>query len=70
MRLAEDLRQEVKRLRVPVDRGEWSGSISIGVAVRGPGMAGPDDLLKAADKGLYVAKRSGRDRVATVCGSI
>jgi hemerythrin len=68
MRLAEDLRQEAKRLRVPVGPAGWLGSISVGVAVRGPGMGGPDDLLKAADEGLYVAKRSGRDRVATVCG--
>jgi hemerythrin len=69
MQLAEDLRQKVNGMCVPAGAGQWRGSISAGVAVRGPGMSGPDDLLKAADQGLYAAKRSGRDRVATTCGA-
>lgn len=64
MQLAEVLRQEVSGLRVPVGADTWQGSISAGVATREPGMATHDDLLKAADQGLYVAKRNGRNGVA------
>lgn len=38
-------------------------TISLGVAERVPAMETPDDLLKAADEALYVAKRAGRNRV-------
>lgn len=65
--LAEKLRQDVAALRVPAGDGEWCGSISIGVAVRSDAMKGFDDLIKRADEGVYLAKRNGRNRVATVC---
>ena len=39
-------------------------TISIGVAERTPEMAGPDNLLRAADDALYAAKDAGRN---TVC---
>jgi hemerythrin len=67
MQMAEDIRHRASELRVIVGSHTWHGSVSSGVAVRGTDMVGPDDLLKVADQGLYVAKRSGRDRVATVC---
>jgi hemerythrin len=69
MQVAKCIRHRVSELRVPLGSHKWRGSVSGGVAARGPAMAGPDDLLKAADQGLYVAKRAGRDRVETVCGS-
>ncbi len=64
MILAESIRREVAALRVPAGAGEWRGSISVGVAARTAAMKGLDDLLKAADLGLYVAKRNGRNCVA------
>jgi hemerythrin len=67
MQMAEGIRRRASELRVPVGPDTWHGSVSSGVAVRDPGMAGPDDLLKAADQGMYLAKRGGRNRVATVC---
>jgi diguanylate cyclase (GGDEF)-like protein/hemerythrin-like metal-binding protein len=64
LQLAEKIRLEVAALRVSAGTGEWRGSISVGVAVRTAGMKSMDDLLKAADLGVYAAKRRGRNRVA------
>ena len=55
------------RMVVPAGAGAWRGSISIGVASREPGMESLEALMKAADDGLYLAKRNGRNAVATVC---
>jgi hemerythrin len=64
---AEAMRQEIAKLQVPVSGGgQWSGSISVGVAARTADMRTPEDLIKAADEGVYVAKRNGRNRVE--CG--
>jgi hemerythrin len=65
MMLAESIREEVAALRVPAGAGEWVGSISVGVAARTTEMAGLEDLMKAADLGVYAAKRDGRNCVAT-----
>lgn len=64
MRLGEDVRKEVAALRVPAGKGEWHGSISIGVAARTAAMTELGDLIKAADQGVYVAKSQGRNCVA------
>ncbi len=65
LQLAEALREQVAYLRVPTPTGVWVGSISAGVAQRDASMRHVEDLLKAADHALYVAKRDGRNRVAT-----
>ena len=64
LQLAEKIRSEVAALRVSAGSGEWRGSISVGVAVRTAAMASMEDLLKAADLGVYAAKRKGRNCVA------
>lgn len=61
---AELMRLAVAELCVSAGSGVWSGSVSVGVAVRTPDMFAPEDLLKAADEGVYIAKRNGRNRVA------
>jgi len=62
--LAEKLCREVAAMRVRVGTGEWSGSISIGVAVRKSEMGNFEALIKAADEGVYTAKKNGRSCVA------
>ncbi|WP_006787184.1 GGDEF domain-containing protein [Thiorhodospira sibirica] len=69
LHLAEQLRQKVNALRVAVGDGLWQGRISIGVATRITTMHQLDELLKCADDGVYLAKRSGRNQVATVQGA-
>lgn len=64
--LGEKIRSEVASLRVPVGAGHWAGSVSVGVAVRTSAMQGLEDLMKAADQGVYRAKASGRNCVASV----
>lgn len=41
----------------------WSGALSIGVAEIEPYMVQAEDLLKAADQALYIAKRRGGGRM-------
>jgi len=67
MQTAEKLRSAVSLMRVAAGGGVWSGSISLGVAVRLEGMKSVDELLKTADESVYLAKRNGRNCVATVC---
>lgn len=65
MYIAEVMRATVAEMCVVAGQGEWRGSISVGVAERNPSMNGPDDLIRLADEGVYLAKRGGRNRVAT-----
>jgi hemerythrin len=70
MTSAENVRREVAELKVPAGTGSWLGSVSIGVAQATPALlsGGIDAWLKVADEGVYVAKRNGRNCVATVQG--
>lgn len=61
--LAEKMRLAIAALRVPAGSGEWHGSISIGVAGRKAGMGSIEELIKAADEGVYIAKKNGRNCV-------
>ncbi|MES1026084.1 diguanylate cyclase [Gloeocapsa sp. BRSZ] len=64
---AEQLRQEVKQLKVQHDRqllGEIT--LSLGIACFPEHGSTPEELLRAADTALYRAKTEARDRVAFV----
>jgi hemerythrin len=61
--VANKMREKVANLRVPVNGGEWIGSVSVGVAVRTSTMQSLEELIKASDEGLYIAKLNGRNRV-------
>ncbi len=67
MKLAEKIRRQVETLSVPMAGEAWHGSVSIGVASRTRGMSDIEDLIRAADLGVYEAKRNGRNCVATTC---
>lgn len=56
---AENLREAIKRIKFE----KITITASIGVAEISPATAQPQELLDQADKCLYVAKRSGRNRV-------
>ena len=45
------------------DKGEWSGSVSIGVAARTNAEQNASDLLRVADEYAYKAKINGKNRV-------
>jgi diguanylate cyclase (GGDEF)-like protein len=62
---AERLRQAVAALRVAAPSGEIAFTVSIGVTDFAPGETGLKPAMDRADGALYLAKESGRNRVAT-----
>ena len=64
MAFANRVREELGSLELPCGRM----TVSAGVAMYAPGMGSADVLVAAADRALYEAKESGRDRavLATV----
>jgi hemerythrin len=63
--VAERVRSAIASMRIPAGTGAWQGSLSIGVATFGPGLADLEALIKAADTAVYAAKHLGRNRVET-----
>ena len=61
-------RAQRRRTHPPGRRGRVGGrgrrrrTVSVGVAAH-PGAADPDELVREADKALYLAKRMGKNRV-------
>jgi len=61
--VAERLRRDVAEHAAVVAAREMPTTVSVGVASRSPEMSGIAQLMSAADKALYEAKRGGRNRV-------
>jgi diguanylate cyclase (GGDEF)-like protein len=62
-RAAERIRGGASVVRVPAKDMMVGATVSIGVAVLGSHGGDLGELLESADKALYRAKRTGRDRV-------
>ena len=61
-RVAERIRSQTHRISDAMDLGDIGVTVSIGIARHRKGQ-GLDDVLRAADRSLYVAKETGRDRI-------
>lgn len=63
--LADRLRSTIAGVAMPVTTadGPLHVTVSVGVATFGPMAATPDELVAAADRALYDAKQTGRNRV-------
>jgi len=69
--LAERLRTLVEQQAFCCEGDQIRVTISVGVAgCEGDGLLPPEDLIRQADENLYEAKRRGRNRVWTNCGSV
>ena len=66
---AERLRRAVEETSISTPAGPMRMTISVGVAVDDPTIAGPQELLSAADEALLIAKRSGRNWVHMLASS-
>jgi diguanylate cyclase (GGDEF)-like protein len=65
-RFAERLRRSVDQIRVPYEESTLSITVSIGVAcIPELSVQDADELLRGADRALYQAKASGRNRVVS-----
>ncbi len=60
---AERLRRAVAEMAVPFGGQDLRCTVSIGLALHGPGDTAFDDILRRADGALYAAKEAGRNRV-------
>lgn len=63
LQLAERMRSAVAQRKLALATQTIKLTTSIGVAVKGDGIASAERLLKAADEALYRAKQYGRNRV-------
>lgn len=60
---AERLLEAVRQIHLDTPLGVLCASLSIGIAMRQAKMGCLDNLLKAADEGMYLAKLAGRDGI-------
>jgi two-component system cell cycle response regulator len=63
LQLAERMRTAVAQRKLALATDSIKLTTSLGVAVKGDGIASAERLLKAADEALYRAKQYGRNRV-------
>lgn len=63
-KMAEEIRMDIARMKVSYDEHMMSVTVSAGLATMVPDMDHePEKLIKRSDDALYLAKRTGRNRV-------
>ena len=67
-RIAERLRRKTEACTFSFSLGTINTTISVGVCEANPSIGTIFDLIKVADKALYLAKESGRNRVCACDG--
>jgi diguanylate cyclase (GGDEF)-like protein len=65
LNIAEIVRSKVSEMSVKTGDGFWNGSVSIGLAAYHKNMKNYEALIKAADEGVYEAKKAGKNCVRT-----
>lgn len=66
MHIAETTRQKVSELEVETGNQAWIGSISVGVAEITQEFETMNELIKAADESVYLAKDAGKNSVCSI----
>ncbi|WP_420911732.1 GGDEF domain-containing protein [Vibrio splendidus] len=66
MHIAETARQKVSQLEVETSHQVWIGSISVGVAEITQEFESMNELVKAADESVYLAKNAGKNSVCSI----
>lgn len=64
--IAELINEQVESLSIDISDSQLSLSISIGIAIKTTQMTSIEDLMKAADGGVYSAKLNGRACAKTI----
>lgn len=63
----ERMRKAIEELEFVSDKGKFKVTVSGGlVSNQNPAVKNSDDMLKLADKALYIAKEQGRNQVCTI----
>lgn len=62
--LADKIYENIQKIDLKFKNGSWKGSSSIGVASACESMYYKEELLKAADRALYVAKANGKNQIS------
>jgi diguanylate cyclase (GGDEF)-like protein len=62
LRLAERIRNSIEQTTITHGDASIRATVSIGVAINAEGDRDVQDIIERADQGLYIAKKSGRNR--------
>ncbi len=63
MQIAEQTRKSVMELQVPTGDQFWHGSVSIGLSCKTHDMKTYNEMIRIADKGVYLSKKDGKNCV-------